>query len=309
MKFFCVIFLISFVCNTAHAQKDVSGSKDHPVVSRFYNSRIRFYDYKKFDQYRLRESSIIKGSENKAKYQTLEGEVTRIIYQCPKNVGAFELYQSYTKALQDNGFKKKFTCENAGCGDGFGRSYPSDNAPHILSYTLNQRYFSCKRTEADGKEIYVSVYTVQTQDGAVARLDIIEIKKMEEDQVKVSAAKMKSEFEVVGKAVINQIYFESGKAVLQPSSAAAVKEVAVFLQNNPSLNIFVVGHTDSDGGFDFNMNLSQKRAEAVVKELTQTYQINPGRLSAKGVGYLCPVVSNENEKDRAKNRRVELVKQ
>ena len=63
------------------------------------------------------------------------------------------------------------------------------------------------------------------------------------------------------------------------------------------------------GGLDYNMKLSQQRAEAVVKELVSKYKIAQERLKAGGVGPLSPVTSNDTEEGKAKNRRVELVKQ
>ena len=71
----------------------------------------------------------------------------------------------------------------------------------------------------------------------------------------------------------------------------------------------MVGHTDNVGNFKYNMNLSKRRAEAVVRELTEKYRIKRDRLKAFGVGPLAPVASNKTEKGRAKNRRVEIVEQ
>ncbi len=135
------------------------------------------------------------------------------------------------------------------------------------------------------------------------------MKPMKTGQVNVTAAQLKSDFEKTGKAVIQQIYFESGKAVLKPESKPALEAVSNFLKEKPALNIFVVGHTDSDGGFDFNQQLSLQRAQAVVDELTQKYGIAGGRLVAKGVSYLCPVAGNDTEAGKGKNRRVELMSQ
>jgi outer membrane protein OmpA-like peptidoglycan-associated protein len=70
-----------------------------------------------------------------------------------------------------------------------------------------------------------------------------------------------------------------------------------------------VGHTDNVGGVDYNMKLSQARADAVVKALTTKYKVNPQSLKAYGVGQLAPVAPNKTEDGRAKNRRVELVEQ
>lgn len=70
----------------------------------------------------------------------------------------------------------------------------------------------------------------------------------------------------------------------------------------------MVGHTDDVGALDYNMNLSQRRAKAVVESLVSRYGINTDRLHPIGVGPSAPAASNETEEGRARNRRVELVK-
>ena len=71
----------------------------------------------------------------------------------------------------------------------------------------------------------------------------------------------------------------------------------------------MVGHTDNVGGFDSNMDLSNRRANSVVAHLRTHYGVEATRLKSVGVGLLAPVASNESDDGRAKNRRVELVKQ
>ena len=71
----------------------------------------------------------------------------------------------------------------------------------------------------------------------------------------------------------------------------------------------VVGYTDNVAALDLNMKLSKSRAEAVVQALATRHGIASGRLIPHGVGPLAPIASNDAEPGRAKNRRVELVKQ
>jgi len=73
--------------------------------------------------------------------------------------------------------------------------------------------------------------------------------------------------------------------------------------------VHVVGHTDSTGLLDTNLRLSQERAEAVLQLLIRTHGIVAARLHAFGAGPFAPVASNDSDDGRAKNRRVELVKQ
>ena len=82
-----------------------------------------------------------------------------------------------------------------------------------------------------------------------------------------------------------------------------------MMKSDAGLKVNVVGHTDNLGGMDSNMKLSQARAEAVVTALTGKYGIATARLKAYGVASLSPIASNDTEDGKAKNRRVELVKQ
>jgi outer membrane protein OmpA-like peptidoglycan-associated protein len=75
------------------------------------------------------------------------------------------------------------------------------------------------------------------------------------------------------------------------------------------LKLYIVCHTDNVGGFDYNVGLSERRAASVVKELMGKHGIAAARLKPAGVGMLSPVAPNDLQKGRAKNRRVELVKQ
>jgi OOP family OmpA-OmpF porin len=86
-------------------------------------------------------------------------------------------------------------------------------------------------------------------------------------------------------------------------------EIAKLLKKESGLKVNVVGHTDNVGAMDNNMKLSQARGEAVVKTLVTKYAIAADRLKGYGVGSLAPVASNDAESGKAKNRRVELVKQ
>jgi hypothetical protein len=79
------------------------------------------------------------------------------------------------------------------------------------------------------------------------------------------------------------------------------------LQDNPSLQLEIVGHTDDIGGLDANQRLSEARAQAVADALGQTYGVDGARISTRGLGQTAPLASNGNEAGRAKNRRVEII--
>ena len=112
-----------------------------------------------------------------------------------------------------------------------------------------------------------------------------------------------------GHVPVYGVYFETNSAELKAESASALKEIATLLQQTPALKLYVVGHTDNVGAMAANVALSRRRAASVVTALQTRHRIDAARLQADGVGPLAPVASNDNDEGRAKNRRVELVKQ
>lgn len=84
-------------------------------------------------------------------------------------------------------------------------------------------------------------------------------------------------------------------------------EIARLLRENPELELLVVGHTYNQGGFDYNIDLSRRRATSVTEALVSDYGIERARLTPWGVGYTAPEASNVTEDGRALNCRVELV--
>ena len=144
---------------------------------------------------------------------------------------------------------------------------------------------------------------------ANAELYVIEVKPMESDLITVNAASLANDIKRAGHASVYGIYFDTGKADIKPESDATLKEIAKLLQGDAMLKLHVVGHTDNQGALDMNMDLSRRRADAVLGALTTKYAVPAGRLRAFGCGPYSPVASNDSEDGRAKNRRVELVKQ
>ncbi len=118
-----------------------------------------------------------------------------------------------------------------------------------------------------------------------------------------------NDLKATGHAAVYGIYFDTGKSDIKPESAQAIGEVAKLLKNAADLKVYVVGHTDNVGGLEANMKLSQSRADAVTQALIRDHGISASRLKAYGDGPYAPVSSNDTEEGRAKNRRVELVKQ
>ncbi len=104
---------------------------------------------------------------------------------------------------------------------------------------------------------------------------------------------------------LNNIYFDFDRFDLQSESFTELERVYKFLTDNPDVSIEISAHTDSKGSDEYNLHLSQKRAESVVQYLINK-GISPYRLTAQGYGEQMPVADNETEEGRALNRRVEM---
>jgi outer membrane protein OmpA-like peptidoglycan-associated protein len=105
--------------------------------------------------------------------------------------------------------------------------------------------------------------------------------------------------------VLNNIYFETGKATILSDFSSDLDKLVRFLKDNPETRLEIQGHTDNTGSLALNNKLSQARADAVVLYLTVN-GIDRSRVVAKGYGPTKPLTSNDNAEGRAKNRRVEM---
>jgi outer membrane protein OmpA-like peptidoglycan-associated protein len=105
--------------------------------------------------------------------------------------------------------------------------------------------------------------------------------------------------------VLNNIYFETGKATIQTSFSTDLEKLVRFLKDNPETRLEIQGHTDNTGNLALNMKLSQARAESVVGYLTGN-GISRDRLTAKGYGPSQPLSTNDTPEGRSINRRVEM---
>ncbi len=252
---------------------DEKGSKDHPMFSRMPGFYIDSYKTKQFEQYEYHDQ--------KGNPITVEGHFFEISYCVKTGVEPpteLQIIRNHTNAIKKIGGTVIF----------------EDNKDaHMM-------------IKKSGMETWVKVFP--WNQGDCYTLYITEKQDMAQD-VLADAKQMTQDIKTTGHVAVYGIYFDFNKADLKPESEPTLKEIAKLLTENPSLKVFVVGHTDNVGKVDFNMKLSNTRADAVKKALISKYKISPQRMEAHGVGQLAPVTSNRTEEGRAKNRRVELVEQ
>ena len=111
-----------------------------------------------------------------------------------------------------------------------------------------------------------------------------------------------------GKFITYGITFDVGKSTIKPESMGEINRIVTLMNENPDLKFSVEGHTDSTGNAASNQTLSEQRSQAIVDKLVEM-GISADRLTAVGKGQTTPIADNNTDEGRAKNRRVEFVKQ
>jgi len=103
------------------------------------------------------------------------------------------------------------------------------------------------------------------------------------------------------------IEFDIDKAEIRTQYNDEVAKVGDFMKKYPTTTAVIEGYTDEVGTDDYNMQLSQRRAESVVKSLVEKFGIDPSRLSSKGYGKTKPIADNSTDAGRQKNRRINAI--
>jgi OOP family OmpA-OmpF porin len=299
------------------SKMDLKGGKDHPMVSRLPDSWIVQYEAKEFDQMQIALGPAL-DAEKFEKTDRVEGRVTRVGYALPAARSSFEALRQYETALQKAGFKRIYGCRAQECGGLFNQAFErfpgEENDFYYYDLEQNSLYYSTwKLTRSEG-DVHVMLVTfapneVRQIENSFAFVRIAEVKGMQAGLVTVDAAAMQKGIATQGHIAIYGIHFDFNKADIRPESKAALDEIAALLKQNPQWKLYVVGHTDNVGTYDYNMDLSQRRARAVAAALTADYGVQAARLRSVGAGPVAPVASNDSEDGRAENRRVELTKQ
>ena len=297
-KLLITLILVFVSATLAMAQaKDVTGSKDSPLVSRYPGSVIIDYIAHEFDEFNLPVGVVT--SKGEPKFQVVEGKTTLIKYANPQGRSSLEIDRNYEDGLKSAGFETIFACK----GDACGLSRFHLTSDHTVTwYGSGHFQYSAKVSRPQG-DIYISLHVTPDE----TYVDMVETKPMQGGLV--VAADLKSGIGRSGHVAVYGIHFDTGKAEVKPDSAGTLGEIAKLLQADPKLKLYVVGHTDNVGALAANVDLSQRRAAAVVQSLTGQYRVDASRLLAEGAGPYAPVAANDTEAGRAQNRRVELVRQ
>jgi outer membrane protein OmpA-like peptidoglycan-associated protein len=190
-------------------------------------------------------------------------------YEGPRGLSAYAVQETYKAAFHEAGWET--VCQLAGTG------------AIDAHYTRN------------GRDVWAQVRTSGFSRGSP------------DYQLRVadSGGGLREDLKKSCKAALYGVNFDFDKATLRPDSEPALNQVLALMKEDPKLALEIGGHTDNVGKPDYNLKLSDERAASVVKWL-EAHGIAASRLSSHGYGDTQPLVKNDSDENRARNRRVEL---
>jgi outer membrane protein OmpA-like peptidoglycan-associated protein len=315
--------------------KDIPGSKDHPLLKRFEGSEIVRYKAANYDTLDFYDKD-----NNKLAF---EGKLVRVMFRVPagKASSSLEVYRNYESELKDNGWRLVNSGPFTVPTDPY-RLIGQRNLDPIVDYSSTRNpYYIYAVKHDEGGDVHCGIVITEISrdvgpfkaEEIAASVDSIQVKPVTKKMTEAPpeppkpaapaatpapapppaaaaprAAEMAKSIASSGRVQIYGIYFDFNKTDIKPESKPTLDEIAKLLNNDATLKLVVIGHTDNVGTPDYNNSLSLRRAQSVVKELTTTYRVAGERLVASGAGFTKPIAPNDTEEGRAKNRRVELVK-
>ncbi len=299
----------------AQGAKDVAGAKDHPLVGRYQGAVITSYTSSDFDEQRLIQAPVDLRADGEkftdGNSVKTEGKVFRIRYDAPKERSGLEILRNYEDSLKAKGFVIVYSCANETCFKGAGSAFRlatfSGDGAINYRYGDGARYLLAK-ADRSGGTVHAAVFVGESKTQPLVKVLVVEEKPMQGGQIAfIDASAMANAIGASGHVALYGIQFDYDKAELKPESAPTLAEIAKLMKASPALNVVVAGHTDNQGAFDYNVDLSRRRAASVVAALTKL-GVAGQRLTPFGAGMAAPLASNDDEAGRAKNRRVEIVK-
>jgi OOP family OmpA-OmpF porin len=332
MKSIISFFFGLAAISSALPTSDAPGSKDYPSIPRYEGSVILSQSEEKFAAFQLQIAGLTSPDSKKPEeVRVVEGATHRTTYLLGQEDGnrtALEVFRNYEQALKDAGFTAIWSGQERELLNGppIANYFPEPTLRALLLGSASKAYLCAEKgglyaaiyvtkggwkrdlrknspANKTGADIHLPIGTILIQ------ADFINTTPMEDKMVLVKAEEMENKISNTGRIALYGIQFDFNKADLKPESEPTITQIVKLLKDSPSLKLLVVGHTDNVGTYEFNQDLSQRRASTVVKELNTKHGIAANRLSAHGASFISPVATNKTDPGKALNRRVELVEQ
>lgn len=303
-KFFSLLtLLLGLTLTNAFAGSD--------IISLYQGSKLIFDDEIGFaSHYYLSAPKSMK---------KIDGTMRRQFASVKKGISPLEIVKNYEQAIRQKGGTIIHVSDNAyryahpetGEWVWFMRDFFTSgrrtryNHYGYMQLPREAENYVVGKVSTDASDIFISVAAAVVEE--VTYYTVVTVVTEPMDMGNVTMQVLNEGIAANGKVAIYDLYFDSGKAVLKKKSGGALKIMAGYLKKHPQKKFFIVGHTDNVGGLKYNLELSKKRAEAVLAELVKSYGVTGDRLTAYGVGPVVPVTTNSTKAGKARNRRVELV--
>jgi OmpA-OmpF porin, OOP family len=269
----CALLLCLSTPALSRAQEDAEGCKDSPLLTRLAGCHIANCSRSDYDAAQLTMSTT-----SDPRQKAVEGRKEQIRYDCTAK-SALQVRRNAEQALKSAGYTLDFS--------GY------DVPVHYVTAHKGPQWVAVEASEMASDSSYTVIAVL--------------VEGMTQEMT-ANADAWAGEINKTGRVAVYGIEFDTGQATLKPESQQVLAEVLKLLKSQPDWKLTIEGHTDSTGTRAGNQALSERRAQAVVAWLTQN-GVPATRLVAAGLGDAKPIADNTTEEGRARNRRVELVRQ
>jgi outer membrane protein OmpA-like peptidoglycan-associated protein len=269
MKYIAFMLLCLPLTAQSQLERDAAGCFDSSKLPKMESCRIDNCDKKESDH---REVPVREDEHGEAVISPLDGESRSIMYECREGTLPADVVQRAAASLRVAGYE--------------------------VPYQFADKEATLTAHKGDSWILL---------DAASHYYTLVELTAVNELESASDAVSMAEAIERYGHVPAYGITFLPGRADISPESVLALREVAAMMEDHPDWRIRIEGHTDNLGTKAGNLLLSQKRALAV-----SAWLVNRGvkriRIETAGLADEHPVASNNTEADRARNRRIELVR-
>ena len=249
--------------------------------------------------------------------QVFEGDLSIETWRIPsQGLSTLQILRPLRSQLRDAGYEILLDCDTQTCGGfdfRFDRRIALPPAMHVnlrdfrfVSAQLDETAVELMISRSDSAG-FVQIARIEPGAGDDPIADTSEPALRMSDAAGGDTTTLTAALDQSGRAILSGLTFERGSSQLASGEFETLSELAEFLTSNPDVKVTLVGHTDAEGSLSGNIALSKRRAASVLERLVSDYGVSRQRVSADGIGYLAPIVTNQTPEGREANRRVEVI--
>lgn len=276
---------------------------DHPLLSGFPDSEIVNVEYIEDVNYRFVLGSLqrTRGQVVPEHSERLRGNVTKILYEVSQQYTGADVYQYYLDQIQENGYTQLFSCVGRACGSS--NYWANDIFRNRILYgpERNQYYLALKTGTGLGADSNIALYIITRGNRRLyAYLEVIETASEQSLAAENDIDRLTQTLHGQGSVILSGVTFGPGDRLI---SAGELSQLVEILNQDPSLQIYLVAHLRDTGSVEDLMARSLQRANLLRQEFIGR-GIDGDRISAQGVGPLAPACASGSC-----DQRIELVLQ